>query len=154
MRVHLCAPFDEVFTFFADAHNLERITPPFLRFSVRSMTTPAIQQGTEITFRLRLQGLPISWTSRVAEWETPYGFTDVQIHSPFRLWRHRHEFIAAQQGTRIRDTVHYRVACAWLQRVLWLSCVDRDVEQIFRYRQQIIATLSGGKKPHPSTHSC
>jgi ligand-binding SRPBCC domain-containing protein len=65
MRVHLCAPFDEVFTFFADAHNLERITPPFLRFSVRSMTTPAIQQGTEITFRLRLQGLPISWTSRV-----------------------------------------------------------------------------------------
>jgi uncharacterized protein len=147
-------PLDEVFAFFADAHNLERITPPFLRFFVHSMTTPAIQQGTEITYRLRLHGLPISWTSRVEDWEPPYGFTDVQIRGPFRLWRHRHEFLAAQQGTRIRDTVHYRVPCAWLQRILRLSWVDRDVEQIFRYRQQVIADLFGGKKPHPTTHSC
>lgn len=147
-------PLDEVFTFFADAHNLERITPPFLRFSVRSMTTPAIQQGTKITYRLRLHGLPISWTSRVEEWEPPNGFTDVQIRGPFRLWRHRHEFIAERQGTRVRDTVHYRVPCARLLHILRLPWVDRDLEQIFRYRQQIIANLFGGKKPHPPSHSC
>jgi ligand-binding SRPBCC domain-containing protein len=114
-------PLGEVFTFFTDAYNLERITPPFLRFSVRSMSTSAIQQGTEITYRKRLHGLPISWTSRIDEWEPAYRFTELQIRGPFRLWHHRHEFTPEQQGTRIRDTVHYRVPCAWLQHILRLS---------------------------------
>ena len=64
-------PFEEVFAFFADAYNLERITPPFLRFYVRSISTATIQHGTEITYRLRLHRLPISWTSRIEAWEPP-----------------------------------------------------------------------------------
>jgi uncharacterized protein len=134
-------PLAEVFAFFADAYNLEHITPPFLRFSVRSVTTPAVQRGTEITYRLRLHRLPISWASRIEAWEPPYRFIDVQIRGPFRLWHHRHEFTSETHGTRIRDTVQYRAPCTWLQRTPLLSWVDRDVEQIFTYRQRIIANL-------------
>ena len=147
-------PLEEVFAFFADAANLERITPPFLRFSVHSMSTPTIQQGTEITYRLRLHGLPISWTSRIAEWEPPYRFTDVQIRGPFRLWHHRHEFTGEQQGTRIRDTVHCRAPGAWLQRTLRLSWIEKDLEQIFSYRQQIIESLLADKNNPILTRSC
>lgn len=147
-------PLEEVFAFFADAANLERITPPFLRFHVRSMSTPALQPGTEITYRLRLHGLPVSWMSRIEEWEPPYRFTDVQIRGPFRLWHHRHEFTPEQQGTRIRDTVHYRAPCAWLQRTLRLSWIDKDLEQIFSYRQQIVQNLFADKNNPTSTRSC
>ena len=147
-------PLEEVFAFFADATNLERITPPFLRFHVRSMSTPTIQCGTEISYRLHLHGLPISWTSRIEDWEPPYRFTDVQIHGPFRLWHHDHEFISEQGGTCLRDTVHYRAPFARLQRILRLSWVERDLEQIFHYRQQVIERLFDDTLPQTSTHSC
>lgn len=147
-------PLAEVFAFFADATNLERITPPFLRFVVRSMSTPAIQRGTDITYRLRLHGLPISWTSRIEEWEPPYRFTDVQIRGPFRLWHHRHEFASERQGTRLHDTVHYKAPCAWLLRTLRLSWVEKDLEQIFSYRQQIIERLFADKNNPTSARSC
>jgi uncharacterized protein len=146
-------PLEDVFAFFADAYNLERITPTFLRFSVRSMSTPAIQRGTEIAYRLRLHGLPVSWLSRIEAWEPPYGFTDVQVQGPFRLWHHQHEFTPQQRGTRIRDTVRYRAPCLWLQRTPVLAWVDRDLEQIFRYRQQIIARLFGDEMDHISIRS-
>jgi ligand-binding SRPBCC domain-containing protein len=108
------------------------------------MTTPAVQQGTEITYRLRWHHLPVAWTSRIEVWKPPDCFVDVQLHGPFRLWRHRHEFTPENHGTRIRDIVHYRAPCAWLQRTLLRSWVDKDLEQIFMHRQQIIAHLFGG----------
>jgi uncharacterized protein len=147
-------PLENVFAFFADAYNLEQITPPFLRFSVRSMSTPAIQRRTEISYNLRLHGLPISWTSRIEEWEPPYRFTDVQIRGPFRLWHHHHEFASERGGTCLRDTVHYKAPFAWIQRILRLSWVDRDLERIFRYRQQIIERRFDDTRPQTSTRSC
>jgi ligand-binding SRPBCC domain-containing protein len=143
-----------VFRFFADATNLEQLTPPFLRFRVRSMSTPTIQRGTEISYRLYLHGWPISWTSRIEAWDPPYGFTDVQIRGPFRLWHHDHEFTSEQGGTRLRDAVLYRAPFARLQRILRLSWVERDLEGIFRYRQQVIRRLFADTASQPSTHSC
>ena len=143
-------PLEDVFAFFADAYNLERITPPFLRFSVRSMSTPAIRGGTEIAYRLRLHGLPVSWRSRIEAWEPPFRFTDVQVRGPFRLWHHQHEFTPEQRGTRIRDTVHYRTPCLWLQRTPLLAWVDRDLEQVFLYRQLVIERLFGDEMDHIS----
>ncbi len=147
-------PLEEVFTFFADAANLERITPPLLRFHVRLMSTPTIQRGTEISYRLHLHGWPISWTSRIESWEPPYRFTDVQIRGPFQLWHHDHEFTSAHGGTRLRDTVQYRAPFARLQRIMRLSVVERDLERIFHYRQQVIERLFDGTVPQASPHSC
>jgi ligand-binding SRPBCC domain-containing protein len=134
-------PQQEVFAFFSDPSNLERITPPFLRFRVLAVSTPVLQEGTEIRYRLRLHGLPIAWTSRITEWHPPHGFTDVQIRGPYRLWRHRHEFVMEHHGTRLLDTVDYQVPFAQLLRALALTWVERDLEQIFTYRQQVIERL-------------
>ena len=47
-------PIDEVFAFFADARNLEEITPPWLGFRILAMSTGSIAEGTAIRYRLRL----------------------------------------------------------------------------------------------------
>jgi hypothetical protein len=74
------APVDveEAFGFFADAWNLEAITPPWLRF--RILEAPrTLGRGSLLVYRLRLFGRPIRWRSEIVEWRPPFGFTDVQL---------------------------------------------------------------------------
>ncbi len=59
---------DEVFPFFADAGNLEAITPPWLAFHVVTPRPIAMREGTLIEYRLRLHGVPIRWLTRIDEW--------------------------------------------------------------------------------------
>ncbi len=56
----LSRPVDEVFGFFADALNLEAITPPLRRFQVLTPTPIEMRVGALIAYRMRLRGLPVS----------------------------------------------------------------------------------------------
>ncbi|MCB9868543.1 MAG: SRPBCC family protein [Planctomycetes bacterium] len=131
-------PLDEVFAFFADAHNLERLTPSFLRFTVRTPAPIEMRCGTLIDYGLRLRGLPFRWRSEIAVWEPPLRFADRQVRGPYRHWFHEHRFSAIDPGTRCEDTVDYRVpGGALVHRLL----VRRDVERIFRYRAEVLRAL-------------
>jgi hypothetical protein len=61
-------PRDEVFAFFSEPRNLEAITPPWLCFRILGRSTPEIEEGTQLTYRLRIHGLPMTWRSRIQEW--------------------------------------------------------------------------------------
>ena len=76
---------DRAFAFFADAWNLEAITPPWLRF--RIVEAPrTLEAKSLLVYRLRLFGVPISWRTEIVEWWPPFGFTDVQLAGPYRRW--------------------------------------------------------------------
>ena len=123
---------EDVFAFFSDARNLERLTPPWLRFEIETPETILMQAGAEIRYRLRWHGIPLRWTSHITEWQPPRLFVDEQIRGPYRLWRHEHHFEEAEGGTRVRDRVLYAVfAPPFVER----RFVRRDLERIFAYRQ-------------------
>jgi ligand-binding SRPBCC domain-containing protein len=83
-------PVDEAFDFFLRAENLEAITPPLLRFRITTPTTIRIVVGTLIRYRLRLRGVPVSWLTRIEEWDPPRGFVDRQLKGPYALSHHTH----------------------------------------------------------------
>jgi ligand-binding SRPBCC domain-containing protein len=132
-------PLDETFAFFAQARNLERITPPWLRFDVLTPATVEMRTGTVIDYRLRLHGIPLRWTARIEEWHQERAFADRQIRGPYRLWHHRHEFEPHPGGTIVRDHVHYALPAGRLGDAAHALIVRRDLARIFDFRAGAVA---------------
>ncbi|WP_058188371.1 SRPBCC family protein [Terracidiphilus gabretensis] len=133
----------EVFAFFSEAHNLERITPPFLKFHILTPGPIAMQAGTLIDYELTLHGLQMRWRTRIEEFVDGSYFADVQLKGPYRMWRHRHDFEDAEGGTQMTDRVGYELPFGPLgQFARWLF-VRRQVEQIFNYRNEVIVKEFG-----------
>src|SRR5579883_2758812 len=114
MKVHeyrcelwLSAAKDRVFSFFADAANLDAITPPWLNFEILTPMPLALHKGALIDYRLRVRGVPFRWKTRINKWSPPDVFVDEQIQGPYRLWIHEHTFQARDTGTLVRDHVRY-----------------------------------------------
>lgn len=131
----------EVFAFFAEARNLERITPGWLGFEVVTPEPIRMGPGTLIDYRLRLRGVPLRWTSRIEEWETERAFVDRQVRGPYRVWQHRHEFEARAEGTVVRDRVRYALPLGPLGELARIAVVRRDLERIFDFRRQAVQRL-------------
>ena len=136
-------PREEVFAFFADAHNLEQITPAFLRFRILTPGPIAMKAGTLIDYQLNLHGLPVKWRTRIEEFTPPSSFVDVQLSGPYRRWHHRHEFEAVPGGTEMRDRVEYELPFGPLGALARLLFVRRSLDQIFDHRNATIAELFG-----------
>ena len=137
-------PREEIFPFFAEARNLEAITPPWLKFEVLTPAPIAIRAGAIIDYRIRVHGIPIRWRTEIAEWNPPHGFVDVQLRGPYTLWHHTHTFEERDGGTLCGDCVRYRPRGGAL--INWLF-VRRDVERIFAYRQQRLREIFPGSLP-------
>ena len=136
--VWLPRPLDEVFEFFADASNLEVITPPWLKFSVATPTPIDIKAGTLIDYRLRFRGIPLRWRSEITVWDPPHRFADVQVKGPYRQWVHEHSFVEQDGGTMAGDRVAYAVCGGAPANAL---VVRRDVKRIFDYRKQTLTAM-------------
>ncbi len=135
----LDVPPDRAFAFFADARNLEAITPPWLRFRVVTPDPITMRSGTLIEYRLRLHGLPLRWRTRIDAWDPPHRFVDTQLRGPYALWEHTHTFSpAGEDGVVIGDRVRYALPLGRLGDLARVF-VRRDLDRIFDYRAREIA---------------
>jgi ligand-binding SRPBCC domain-containing protein len=140
MKIHefkdqlwLPSPPEEIFPFFAEAANLQKLTPPFLHFKILTPSPIQMGVGTLINYKLKIRGFPIKWQSKITVWNPPHDFTDEQTHGPYRVWIHRHTFEPANTGTLTTDHVRYAPIGGSLINFLF---VRRDIKKIFAYRSE------------------
>ena len=134
----LARPVEEVFSFFADARNLQVLTPPWLNFEILTPGAIEMRPGTLIDYRLRLRGIPMRWQSEITVWDPPRRFVDEQRRGPYRMWRHEHRFESSAGRTLVQDQIRYAVPGGWLINRLFVA---RDVEEIFSWRGEKLQDL-------------
>lgn len=143
-EVVLPRPLDEVFAFFADAANLEKITPRYMNFQILTPQPIPMKAGARIEYRIGLGGIPMKWRTLIESYEPGVAFTDVQESGPYKTWRHTHRFFAeGPRATRMVDELEYEVGFGPFGTIARWLFVDRTVEDIFDYRTKIMQQLFG-----------
>jgi ligand-binding SRPBCC domain-containing protein len=122
-----------VVDFFADAHNLDAITPPWVNFQVLTPHPIEMRAGLLLNYRLRLAGVPLRWRTRIESWDPPHGFVDVAERSPYALWEHQHRFEPKGDGVLVADRVRYALPLAPLGELAH-PIVRAALAAIFDYR--------------------
>lgn len=130
-------PRERVFSFFQDPRNLSEITPDWLDFRMLDYEAGArVFEGAEYDYSIRW--LPwlrrTRWRSRIAQYRPPERFTDIQVMGPYSSWEHLHTFEEISEGTRIKDTVTYRLPYGLIGQYLHRIIIKSQLEDIFSYR--------------------
>jgi len=150
-RMSVDLPIEKVFEFFADANQLERITPQWLHFKVLTPCPIEMKAGLILDYRIRLHAIPIKWRTEISAWEPPFRFVDQQLKGPYKRWHHEHTFQEVDGKTIVCDNVHYIPRGGSL---IHRFMVKPDLEKIFRFRhdrlteifaEEIAGKLSGNK---------
>ena len=137
-RAWVAAMPTELFAFFSEADNLQRLTPARLQFRVTTPSPVVMQDGTQIDYRLKVYGIPLRWKSEIRDWDPPREFVDVQLHGPYRYWHHRHRFEPSDDGTVVIDEVDYSPPGG---RIVDRMLVRRELRTSFTYRMEQLAEL-------------
>lgn len=136
---------EKTFAVFENPYNLAKITPSSLNFKVTSQERVQMRKCAEIEYTIRWLGIPIHWKTLILEYQPPFLFVDEQAKGPYSLWRHRHTFQSTPNGVLVGDHVEYALPLGPLGRITHALMVRRQLEGIFRFRQQQLAKILGGK---------
>ena len=132
-------PLEKVFNFFAEAENLEAITPPFLGFNIVTPLPLEMKAGAILDYKLRIRGIPIRWRTRINDWNPPNSFEDQQMIGPYSRWIHTHTFAEADGGTLMKDQVIYQPPGWIFEPIIHSLFVEKDLLTIFNYRIEAMA---------------
>lgn len=134
-------PLEKVFGFFADAGNLERITPPQLNFHIITPQPIDLKKGALIDYRLKLRGVSLTWRTVISTWNPPFEFVDEALKSPYKQWIHRHTFsVVSENRTLIKDEVRYRLPFEPLGDIAHFF-VRKELNYIFDFRQKTVKEI-------------
>jgi ligand-binding SRPBCC domain-containing protein len=145
---HLRCNIESAWDFFSSPHNLANITPKDMNFTVLGDTSGQhIYEGMIINYTVSpLLGIPLKWQTQITQVDHGKSFTDFQQKGPYKLWRHKHEFIEKDGGVLMKDTVDYELPLGFLGSIAHTLIVKKKLETIFNYRYQVLEHLFNQEK--------
>ena len=139
-------PLAETWAFFSRPENLEQLTPPDVRFEIKSPVAGVeMYPGMIIQYRVTpLPGFTTEWVTEITHIAHHRYFIDDQRVGPFALWHHQHHFRALDDHrTEMHDILHYQAPLGPLGSVADRLFVRRQVEGIFSAREEAIRRIFG-----------
>ncbi len=137
---------EECWRFFSNPRNLAKITPPSLRFNVRSELPEEIYAGLMIRYTVSpLWNFPMIWLTEITQVQKPAYFADDQRVGPYRIWHHEHFFHATgPEKTEVRDLVHYVPPLGPFGAMMNALVIRRQLERIFDFRRKKLKEICAG----------
>jgi ligand-binding SRPBCC domain-containing protein len=138
---------EAVWEFHNSAEALKILTPP--ERQIRALTEDlAVREGARQTFVVKQFGFgPLAiwgkWEAELYDVNPPHGFKDRALRSPFKRWRHFHQFLNTGSGTTIRDHVSYELPLGPLGLIMNRMIVAKQIEALFAFRQKVTGTRLG-----------
>lgn len=139
--INVPASLDEVFAFFNRPENLEKLTPPFLRFNILTPSPLVMHNGAVFDYQISLLGLPMRWTNLISNYDPPHQFVDVQLKGPYSFWHHRHSFVPHEGHVEVIDEVHYEVGFSVLGKLMHGLVIQHQLNAIFSHRERVMGTM-------------
>lgn len=142
----------EAWDFLSDPHNLARITPPEMAFTVTSEVPRRMHPGLIIMYKVRpLFGVPVTWVTEITQMVEPHLFVDEQRFGPYRFWHHQHHLREIEGGVEMTDIVHYLLPSVPGGRLVQRWLVGPQLQTIFDHRRQVLERLFGSfpETDHP-----
>lgn len=131
---------DEAWAFFSRPENLDRITPEDMSFEILSdVAGVEMYAGMIVCYKVRpIFNIPMNWVTEITHVADRKYFIDEQRFGPYALWHHQHHFEEKDGGVLMTDILHYAIPFGPIGRLANAILVDKRVEEIFSYREQVI----------------
>lgn len=129
----LKADIDSVWNFHSSAEALTVLTPPSKKMQWVSKDL-SVKEGVVHEFRVKVGPIWVAWKARLTMVNPPREFTDTAEKSPFKSWKHRHQFLERQDGTLLRDTVEYALPFGKLGGLVDKFMISREIDRLFEFR--------------------
>jgi ligand-binding SRPBCC domain-containing protein len=140
-EIYIRKPLSEVFSFFNRPENLAIITPKKLGFKIYTPTPIKMEKGTLIDYTIKILGFTFHWRTLITTYESPICFVDEQLTGPYAFWNHQHTFSEYNEGTLMKDMVHYALPLGYIGILAHEFFVKKQINYIFDYRTKIINDL-------------
>lgn len=129
----LNADVEAVWSFHSSAEALNALTPGSRKIRLISSDL-AVREGAVHEFQVKVGPLWVTWKAKLSAVDSPHGFVDTAVASPFKHWNHKHEFISQSHGTMIRDTIEYVPPFGALGALADNLFISREIDRLFAYR--------------------
>jgi len=136
------APID-LWNFMATPRNLDRITPPELKFRILSDVPDEMYNGLQIRYEITIPFFGRrQWLTEISELIPGESFVDRQLAGPYRYWRHFHQLLPVDNNASCMiDKIDYELPFGLIGEVTHSLIVKRQLAAIFAYREKALRKI-------------
>jgi ligand-binding SRPBCC domain-containing protein len=134
----VCAPPEECFDASRDMDLHPSSMAQTNERAVAGRTSGLIELGEEVTWEGTHFGVRQRFTSRITAFERPRYFQDSMVRGAFGAFVHDHFFEPHEQGTLMRDVLHFRSPLGWLGRAVDAVVMTGYLRRLLTRRNVIV----------------